>query len=216
MLLKYFSAHSSLKKLGLSALALSCSLSLTGCMVSDQEKDPGSAHNAYFKSPEFLALINDSVGKENGVPAGVIRVNKLGSVSLTRLSEIGINFGKNSSELMSRYAELEFQGDAHQGGVLTEVEAGVGHGPIIYWVPDSEILAHLSKEDEASRQASEGKEKAHPRFGDPFLSTCVARVTAQGFEEEYPFEAWHYCADPSTPKDLTPRVNGFLRKLGIK
>ncbi|KMQ83748.1 peptide-methionine -s-oxide reductase [Lasius niger] len=118
--------------------------------------------------------------------------------------------------MMSRYAELEFQGDAHQGGVLTELEAGVGHGPIIYWVSNSEILAHLSKTDEASPQADAGKEKAHPKFGDPVLSTCVARVTAQGFEEEYPFEVWHYCEDPNTPKDLTPQVNRFLRKVGIK
>lgn len=185
-------------------------------MVPDEEKDPGAAHNDYFKSPEFLALINDSIGKEHGVPAPVIRVNKLGTVSLSRLSEIDINFEGNPSEMMSRYVELEFQGDAHQGGVLTEIEAGIGHGPIIYWVSNAEILAHLSKKDEASPQAATGKEKAHAKFGDPELSTCVARVTAQGFEEEYPFEVWHYCADPNSPKDLTPRVNPLLRKLGMQ
>ncbi|QCE33998.1 hypothetical protein FAI40_00830 [Acetobacteraceae bacterium] len=214
--MSFISSYSWQKRLTLGITSAVFSLSLAGCTIPDEEKDPGAAHNAYFKSPEFLALVNDSVGKEHGVPAAVIRVNKLGSVSLSRLSEIGINFEGNPAEMMSRYAELEFQGDSHQGGVLAEVEAGVGHGPIIYWISNADILAHLSKIDENAPDAEKGKEKAKANFGNTALSTCVARITAQGFEEEYPFEAWHYCEDPNTPKDLTPTVNGLSRKLGLQ
>lgn len=198
----------------LSLLALASIGFLSACdqlTVVDKVNDPESKWDDFYRSSKNLKAINATVGQVDGVPKQVVRLSsRLGRVDPERMTIIGIKIS-GAPNVLKRYVKLYFTDGGQEEGVLVETKQGL-YAPIqIRWIPNRQIYQRLKRHDDLQPNAATGLKWVHPQFENAKINLCVGRVTAQGLPEEFPYQAWAYCNDPKSKKDLTPRYMPIWR-----
>ncbi|QCE33345.1 hypothetical protein FAI41_06935 [Acetobacteraceae bacterium] len=189
-------------------LITASALLLSSCMVPDPTKYPDLDNNPKIISTDNIAYLNASINHQDSIPKPIKSIHSLSPINHNRLAEIGIMIPKDPNNV-TRYLTLHFTDHSSDSGILVEELHG-SYAPVkTIWYSDAMIVHALHLHDDQLENAKQGKDWAGPDFYSPKMKHCVARVTAQGLSEEYPFQAWNYCSDPQTNKDLTPVRSRF-------
>ncbi|QCE34730.1 hypothetical protein FAI40_04820 [Acetobacteraceae bacterium] len=180
--------------------------------IVDKENDPESKWDSIYRSSKNLKYLNQSVGKPDGLAKPISRVSsRLGRVDTERMAILRLDVS-GAPNVMRRYVKLYYTDGSNEEGVLVETDQGQYAPYLIRWIPGNTVVEALKKHDALQPNAATGDKWVHPDFNNSTINACVARVTAEGMPEEFPYQTWAYCADPKSKKDLTPRYMPIFRE----
>ncbi|QCE34729.1 hypothetical protein FAI40_04815 [Acetobacteraceae bacterium] len=189
----------------------SIGLSLGACQsVCVMPNDLYQGLNELYPSNSNLSQINQSIGETEGIPKPVKKMKLVGPVDIDRLKEYGVEISPEP-EANSRYVTLVFSDKTQAEGVLNEKRlAEPGSAILTRWIPAEKVAKSLAQRDSHQFSTKYGEKWAHPDFQNFKIQTCVGRMTAQGYQESFPYEVWSYCANPKTKKSLNKFHSRFF------
>ncbi|QCE32974.1 hypothetical protein FAI41_04820 [Acetobacteraceae bacterium] len=213
--MRFFSFFSFLQSLFLRWSAIGfAALSLSAChSICVMPNDLYQGLNELYASRNNIAQVNQSLGEKEGVPKAIQKIQLIGPINFERLEESGVTLAPEP-QANSRYVTLVFRDKTKAEGVLNEERLNErGAAILTRWIPAQQIAQSLKIRDSHQFSTQYGLKQAHPDFNNVKIQVCVGRMTAQGFQESFPFEAWSYCANPKTKKSLNKFHNVFLGDL---
>jgi hypothetical protein len=177
-----------------SLVAILSSVLIVGCAPSGYHYDgfnqvPNDpCWDKAITSPGMIASLNNTVGKDNGLPVQIQSIRDANGVRGNLLSYYGFNV---NAELICHATLVTVNGKLISG-VFTVTDPGKYASLQITWISDIAIAKRRAERD---RLRNNKNLLVKPDLDNPEIQECVGKATAMEENESYPGQLWMACAD---------------------
>lgn len=171
----------------------------TGCAAPGYHYEAGDffhqTPNDVCKRPQIsstgaVSWLNTSIGKSNGVPTTVAKIENPESADRLTLASIGLRFPTNQASVLC-HAILVFYDQRSESGVISVSDFGK-YAPLdVEWISDFDIARQRAK---VERLENNKNLPVTPDLNTKSVQLCVGRETALGVSEQYSGQLWVACA----------------------